>query len=266
MVSAKPLEPHLSSFSFVGAGELSLDKLNLIEDDSGRGRPADKAYLGIRRAILNGVLKSGEHLREEPLAQMTGTSRTPVRDALGRLVAEGLAVQVNRHRFVADFSFEEISVVFGLRAKIEGYAASLAAQRITPPELDALAGSIYKIDQLSGLDPEIAAERFLKLNAEFHAIVVRATRSSQLQALVAQTVAVPLTTIKKFIWDQKLNIVRSNAHHRDILEALTQRDSDWAEASMTGHILSTRPKSPPFNREPSRNQQPKEQHPHEQQT
>ncbi len=248
MVSAKPLEPHLSSLSIAGAGELALDELNLVEDDGGRERPADKAYLGIRRAILSGVLKSGEHLREEPLAQMTGTSRTPVRDALGRLVAEGLAVQMNRHRFVADFSFEEITVVFGLRAKIEGYAASLAAQRITAPELDALAETIHQIDRLSGLDPEIAAERFLKLNAEFHAVIVRATRSSQLQALVAQTVAVPLTTIKKFVWDQKLNIVRSNAHHRDIFEALTQRDSDWAEASMTGHILSTRPKSPPSNR------------------
>jgi len=251
MVSDKSLKPHLSSLSLVGAGELALNDLNVIENDSGRERPADKAYLGIRRAILNGVLKSGEHLREEPLAQMTGTSRTPVRDALGRLVAEGLAVQVNRHRFVADFSFEEITVVFGLRAKIEGYAASLAAQRITPSELDALADTIRKIDQLSDLDPEIAAERFLQLNAEFHAIIVRATRSSQLQALIAQTVAVPLTTIKKFVWNQMLNIVRSNAHHRDILEALTHHDSDWAEASMTGHILSTRPKSAPFNRAPS---------------
>jgi DNA-binding GntR family transcriptional regulator len=197
------------------------------------------------------VLKSGDHLREEPLAQMTGTSRTPVRDALGRLVAEGLAVQMNRHRFVADFSFEEITVVFGLRARIEGYAASLAAQRITLHELETLTDIIHQIDQLAGLDPEVAAEGFLKLNAEFHSVIVRATRSSQLQALIAQTVAVPLTTIKKFVWDQKLNIVRSNAQHRDILEALSQRDSDWAEASMTGHILSTRPKSPPVKQQGS---------------
>src|SRR5215203_5659482 len=118
MVSAKPLESHLSSLGAINVGELALDDLNLIEGGNGRERPADKAYLGIRRAILTGVLKSGDHLREEPLAQMTGTSRTPVRDALGRLVAEGLAVQINRHRFVADFSFEEITVVFGLRARI----------------------------------------------------------------------------------------------------------------------------------------------------
>jgi DNA-binding GntR family transcriptional regulator len=249
MVSAKPLEPHLSSLGAINVGELALDDLNLIEGGNGRERPADKAYLGIRRAILTGVLKSGDHLREEPLAQMTGTSRTPVRDALGRLVAEGLAVQMNRHRFVADFSFEEITVVFGLRARIEGYAASLAAQRITLPEIETLTDIIHQIDQLAGLDPEVAAEGFLKLNAEFHSVVVRATRSSQLQALIAQTVAVPLTTIKKFVWDQKLNIVRSNAQHRDILEALSQRDSDWAEASMTGHILSTRPKSPPIKRQ-----------------
>ena len=101
-------------------------------------KPAERAYETIRDAILSGALPAGEHLREESLAQMTGTSRTPVREALQRLTAEGLALAENRHRFVADFSFHEVEVIFDLRARMESYAAKLAATRITEPELDRL--------------------------------------------------------------------------------------------------------------------------------
>lgn len=247
MVSGKPHKPYLEPLpandSAFAASDLALDGLDLMGAEGAFDRPADRAYHGIRRAILNGVLKSGEHLREEPLAQMTGTSRTPVRDALNRLVAEGLATQDGRHRFVADFSFEEIITVFELRSRIEGYAASLAAQRITPAELDRLAAIIQQIDAVVGMEPEYAAEQFLKLNMEFHELIVRATRSSRLVTLISQTVAVPLPTIKQFVWGQKLNIARSNAQHRDILEALAQRNSEWAGHAMTGHVLSTKPKA-----------------------
>lgn len=247
MVSRKPLKPYLEPLpandSAFAASDLSLDGLDLMGEEGASQRPADRAYHGIRRAILSGELKSGEHLREELLAQMTGTSRTPVRDALNRLVAEGLATQDGRHRFVADFSFEEIITVFELRSQIEGYAASLAAQRITTAELDRLDAIIRRIDDLAELDPNHAAEQFLRLNTDFHTLIVRATRSSRLHSLIAQTVAVPLTTIKQFVWGQKLNIARSNAQHRDILEALSQRNSEWASLAMTGHVISTKPKA-----------------------
>jgi len=205
-------------------------------------KPAERAYQGIRRAILTGLLKSGEHLREEPLAQLTGTSRTPVREALRRLVAEGLATAENRHRYVTDFSYEEVVVVFDVRARLESYAASVAAQKITADELAALDRLIAAIDEIGTDRSDAAAERFVQLNSDFHATVARAARSKQLLSLSAQAAALPLVMIKQFVWDQRIDILRSNAQHKDIAAALGQRNSEWAATAMMAHILSTKPR------------------------
>lgn len=205
-------------------------------------RPVERAYQGIRRAILMGELKPGEHLREEPLAALTGTSRTPVREALRRLVAEGLATAENRHRFVTDFSYEEVVIVFELRAKIESYAAGAAAAKITDEELRTLERIIDEIDQIDRSNGAEAANRFIALNTRFHTTIVNATRSRQLKMMTAQAVSLPLVLIKQFVWDQSINIVRSNAQHRDILAALSQRNGEWAATAMAGHILSTKPR------------------------
>lgn len=205
-------------------------------------KPAERAYQGIRRAILTKALKGGEHLREESLAQLTGTSRTPVREALRRLVAEGLATAENRHRYVTDFSASEVGGIFDIRAKLDAYAASLAAHSITDAELSRLEGLILKIDELGDRADDAAAEAFVHLNSEFHTIIVEATRSRQLLTITAQAAALPLVMIKQFVCDQPINIARSNAQHRDILAALTQRNSQWAETAMAGHVLSTKPR------------------------
>jgi len=205
-------------------------------------RPVERAYEGIRQAILTGGLKPGEHLREEQLAAMTGTSRTPVREALRRLVAEGLATAENRHRFVTDFSYEEVVIVFELRAKVESYAAGVAASKITADEIRTLERLIAEIDKIDPAGGVEAANRFILLNSEFHATIVNAARSRQLKHLTAQAVSLPLVLIKQFVWDQSINIVRSNAQHRDIVAALAQRNGEWASTAMAGHILSTKPR------------------------
>lgn len=212
------------------------------QDAERQQKPAERAYQGIRRAILTGELKSGAHLREEHLAQLTGTSRTPVREALRRLVAEGLATVENRHRYVTDFSYDEVEIIFEVRAKLDAYAAAVAAQKINDAELKRLASLIEAIDFIEDDGSDAAVERFVSLNSAFHGVIVEASRSRQLHALTAQATALPLVLIKQFVCDQKINIARSNAQHRDILAALTKRDSQWAEAAMAGHVLSTKPK------------------------
>ncbi|WP_170314748.1 GntR family transcriptional regulator [Aquibium carbonis] len=205
-------------------------------------RPVERAYELIRRAILTGELKPGDHLREEPLSAMTGTSRTPVREALRRLVGEGLAIAENRHRFVADFSYEEVVIIFDVRARLESYAAGVAAQKITDEEIRELERLVVEIDRIDPAGGAEAANAFVTLNSEFHSIIVTAARSRQLKLLTAQAVSLPLVLIKQFVWDQSINIRRSNEQHRDIIAALAQRNSEWATTAMAGHILSTKPK------------------------
>ena len=211
-----------------------------VDPEAGQ-KPAERAYETIRNAILSGELPAGAHLREEPLARMCGASRTPVREALHRLTAEGLALAQNRHRYVADFSFHEVAVIFELRARLESYAATLAATRITVEELDRMTALIEEIDGLGDASGEGEAERFFGLNERFHGVIIGATRSSQLRALTAQAFALPLVTIKRFVCEQEINVRRSNAQHRDIVTALERRDAEWASAAMMSHIISTKP-------------------------
>ncbi len=211
-------------------------------------RPVEKAYQGIRQAILRGELKPGDHLPEEMLAAMTGTSRTPVREALRRLATEGLATVSNRHRFVTHFSPEEVSIIFDIRAQHEAYAASIAAQKITASELTRLQHLIDAMAEIETDTSSAVVERFLALNTEFHTVIVDATRSAQLKRLTAPAAALPLILVKQFVMDQRVDVVRSNRQHRDILEALSARNSEWAAAAMSGHILSTKPALRDVNR------------------
>lgn len=205
-------------------------------------KPAERAYQGIRRAILTGVLKSGEHLREESLARLTGTSRTPVREALRRLVAEGLATTENRHRYVTEFSYEEVVIIFDIRAKLDSYAAGVAARYINDEEIALLRRLIDEIEEI-GTDLSVeSVDRFVYLNTEFHATIVKATRSRQLLSLTERAAALPLVMIKQFVWDQRINIPRSNEQHRDIVAALARHNAEWAETAMAAHVLSTKPR------------------------
>ncbi len=229
----------IALFGSLAAGEGGEEAI--LDHIKGISRPAERAYQGIRRAILTGMLKGGDHLREEPLAQMTGTSRTPVREALRRLVAEGLATADNRHRYVTDFSYEEVVIVFDVRARLEGYAAGVAAQRITADEIETLNGLVARIDEIGTERSNEAAHAFVDFNTEFHSTIARAARSKQLLSLTAQAVALPLVMIKQFVWDQRINVVQSNAQHKDIVAALSRRNSEWATMAMTSHVLSTKP-------------------------
>src|SRR5690606_12992411 len=84
----------------------------------------ETAYRAVRHLILTGELRSGDKLLEGRLAEQIGVSRTPVREALNRLNAEGLVVQERYRRgVVASFSHDDAAEIFRLRALLEGHAA-----------------------------------------------------------------------------------------------------------------------------------------------
>ena len=88
------------------------------------GKAAETAYAVIRKRILAGDFSRGERLREEELAQIAGVSRTPIREALRRLDAEGLVEFLpNRGASVTAWTEQELDDLYAARALIEGYAA-----------------------------------------------------------------------------------------------------------------------------------------------
>ena len=179
---------------------------------------AEKAYEAIRAGIVGGELPVGGRLREEELAGTIGVSRTPVREALRRLDAEGL-VEFSPHRGaqVASWSDQDLDEIFGLRAVLESYGASLAATRVAPEALAEVAG----------------------LNNRFHGGVLAASGNQRLVGLLSGVVVVSLVR-RTFHRYSPEALARSHAHHRELLAALAAGDPEWAASVMRSHVLAAR--------------------------
>src|SRR6476620_6459809 len=96
------------------------------------GRPADDVYSSLKDDIERGVLTPGEHLVEDTIGSQFNVSRTPIRNAIKRLQADGLVtIEPRRGAFVASWTNDDAAEVMSIRSMLEPHAAALAAQRRT---------------------------------------------------------------------------------------------------------------------------------------
>ncbi|GGL79728.1 GntR family transcriptional regulator [Wenxinia marina] len=200
----------------------------------------DTAYRFIRHAIITGELTPGESLREARLAERIGVSRTPVREALTRLSAEGLVV-LERYRrgHVAEFSLEDVAEVFRLRGKLEGHGARRAARRISEADLARLEDVEARLEAAFaefGWHEHLAL--FDELNNEFHGIIAAAADSPRLDRILASSLELPASIFNRYSEPVEDRTRRTHVQHRQIIDALKARNPDWAEAAMAGHLYS----------------------------
>lgn len=197
----------------------------------------------LRHLILVGEYGPRERLIEEQLAERLGVSRTPIRQALTRLEAEGLVeIAPNRGAMVCSFSIEDVWDIYDLRAVLEGYAARRAASRIGEEELSrlrALAGDMEDLARRGFSDHEEEIRRLVTLNNEFHGTIVEASRNGRLEKLIQRTVQLPLV-YKAFFWYTPHERAISNHYHRQVLGALEVSDAERAEIVMREHVYEGR--------------------------
>jgi DNA-binding GntR family transcriptional regulator len=191
----------------------------------------------IREAIIDGRLEPGRRLKEEELARELGISRTPVREALLMLQAEGLVVATpNRGAIVRVHTPEDLDDLYQLRALLEGYAARRAAMRISDEGVDELRLSCQRFEALS---PEDDLRGLVRENLFFHNAILDIAGSARLAAMVRKVIELPLV-YKSYIWyspDQK----RISVHyHGQIVKSLATRDADRAELIMKEHVYEAR--------------------------
>ncbi|MBW8482827.1 GntR family transcriptional regulator [Actinomadura parmotrematis] len=197
-------------------------------------RAADVAYAALREMILTGGAAAGSRLGEAELAGTLGLSRTPVREALARLGADGL-VEVLPHKGarVVRWSAADLEEIFELRGVLEPYAAGRAARRGLPD------GALAELEAFcDGMEEAAAAggfQRVAELNDRFHAAVIAASGNRRLPPLLTSVVHAPLV-LGTFHRYDAASLARSMAHHREITAALRARDPAWAGAVMRSHI------------------------------
>lgn len=198
----------------------------------------------LRDAILQGDFEPGQHLAEVDLADRLHMSRTPVREALRALAAEGLVeLRAGRGAVVVDLRDESVEALFDLRIRVEGMAAARAARRIGDAQLERLQGFADRIlDIVTATDASPDADdlaEIYELNALFHGLIIDASGSRAATRTFRELIhmVVLMRTYQAF---DGAAMSRSAAHHVELLAAFRARDPHWAEAVMTAHLLSAR--------------------------
>jgi DNA-binding GntR family transcriptional regulator len=204
--------------------------------ESGAATTADAAYSALRQSILQGDLAPGERLRSDALANDLKVSRTPVREALRRLEAEGLIERSGSGLIVREFSEQDLTELFYVREALEGMAARLAAENATPSEIGEIRELLDDMETL-GQRGELVALR--ALTADYHRLVGRAAHNGRL----LQSLEHLLAHVRQMQTSTLLNIQGRAAEalkeHRDLLQALEARDSERAEKIARAHRRKT---------------------------
>lgn len=201
---------------------------------------AARIYNAIKEQIIDGHYAPGARLTEQHIAAEFDSSRTPVREAMRQLVADGFALfKPNSGTVVRPWTLAQMTEVFDLRVLIESEIAALAAQHIAQSDLDQL---VHLQDNIEALGPDVRPDntaRIGPLNREFHRIIAQASHNQRLVAMLANAIEIPIVqqTFRRYSGRQ---IARSFGHHRELIDALRARDGAWAKSVMASHIYSAK--------------------------
>jgi DNA-binding GntR family transcriptional regulator len=214
---------------------MTLDALSRFPATADEERfTSDEVYRRLRLAIVTGEIRPNTPLIELDLAKALNVSRTPIRESLQRLAADGLIVARKRGWAVKEFSRQEIQESYEVRAALESYAAGLAAVRASDAELEAISNIQDARDRESGPTHEFR----VRTNREFHDGIIKAAKNNRLAEAIFRS--------GRFYFNEYIAATSTNddfasnqADHRRIMLALQARDPAGAEAAMRTHILNT---------------------------
>lgn len=192
---------------------------------------SEAVFRSLCAALRAGVYRPGDRLREEEVAQRLKVSRTPVREALGRLVTKGLVAPAGgRGLVVRSLDTAGVLELYAMREILDGAAARLAAQHASAPELDALR-DLEAAFEAHADDPHAMA----RFNRLFHETIFRAARNRYLDAALQEIQdAIALLGTTTFAVGGRPGTAARE--HTDIIAAIAARDPDRAEQAARLHI------------------------------
>jgi DNA-binding GntR family transcriptional regulator len=184
----------------------------------------DVVLVSVRQAILSGVLGPGARLRQEELADVFGTSRIPVREALRALEYEGLVTSVPHRGFtVTALDADDVEEVYDLRILLESEAVRLALPLLTDEDLDDLEKLFRVMQDADSPDDQLAARE------QFYLRLYSVTGRPRLVGLIVRLRAEVARVLR---W---ATIQHSSSIHEHFFEAVRVGDADRAVAHLAGH-------------------------------
>ena len=200
----------------------------------------EKILETIRDAILKGTLKPGEKVAEPELAERFGISRTPIREAFRQLESEGyLTVIPRKGAVVTALSEQDVQEFYAIKSILEGYAAELAASRLTEKEIEKLEAIN---ERLKTLAKEGDVKAFFRVHNEFHELFLKASGNSKLYELIQQ-LGLKFNRLRMASLSVAGRMEISVAEHDNLLKAFRKHDGSMAEdlvkktAAIGGSVL-----------------------------
>jgi len=221
-------------------GDSTVDGIGALSFPERAGNAADAAYVFVREAVIQGGFAIGSRLTEWQVADSLRMSRTPVREAMRRLVGDGiLEFQPNRGTFVRSYSTREIEELFELRVLLEPEVTAAAATKIGTSKLDDLRQLQDQIEERGADSDTSNIVRIGQLNREFHRIIATASDSPRLVRTLSNSIEAPVVqqTFRRYNVEQ---LQRSFHHHRELIAALAAGDPNWARDVMSCHIRAAK--------------------------
>lgn len=196
---------------------------------------AEAVLRHLSRDIVEGRLRPGRHLVETQLCEELGVSRSPLREAIYRLAAEGLVELVPRKgAFVATITEKDMSDVFAVRSQLERLAARLSAQRATADDVENL---VRLNDRCIAAVEARDGNEFFMANDAFHAEIARIASNDYLSQL--QHAAAQRTYRALFLYLSSTDhLDRSNRDHEALIEAIAAGHGGRADRLMADHLRS----------------------------
>ncbi len=204
-------------------------------DTSGLNRSSlsERVFEEIEESILNGELAPGDSLPEIKLSEELGVSRTPVREAIGKLELEGLVKTIpNRGTVAVGISEKDIDDIYTIRMYVEGLAAKWAAQHITEEQLDEMR-TVVELQEFY-----VGKRDFLQiwqLDSRFHSLLYKASGSHALRQILSNLHHY-IQRVRELSIKKPGRAIPSVQEHRNILEAIEKRDGELAEKLTAEHI------------------------------
>jgi DNA-binding GntR family transcriptional regulator len=197
----------------------------------------DLAYESIKHRIITCAFKPGEYINEAQVSAVLGLGRTPVHQAIDRLMLDGMVEVIPRKGvIVKPVSLDEVLQIIEARLIVEPQAIRLATERAEETEIAALGEILGRAQQWTAVRN---VEQMMLLDREFHLVLARATRNDIFADILCR-----LHERSLRFWFISLTDVSHHGEvqdeHRAIMQAVQGRDADAAEAAMRRHIESFR--------------------------
>ena len=193
---------------------------------------AERVYQAVLTEIQTESLQPGAALREDLLAKQYGLSRTPVREALRRLVQDGLCEKHGAGLRVSRPTLAQVHEIYPIVSVLEGLASRLCAERLDPDSLVELQRLHTTMEDLCRFEDHAA---YVEANQRFHDIILSASGNSNLVSTI-QRLRLKTSALRRYQLGIGTRMHQSCSEHALLLKAFHSRDGPGAESAMRQHV------------------------------